>query len=251
MSFLRAIGWAILIITGMAVIVVNARAEAYVYEGAAGGTTKTFMVTGGDYELSLVAERPVDWLCLFSGSLDRVAPAYSISLGNAITVDQDDWKPWAVDHRETLAAGEYTLHVSAETTCSWSFHLLPSAEAETQANVSAKPPSETLCCIASVAMFRNPMTRPVKSSTASIKDLVLLAAPFVSRPVFNEVGMGEIRIGNNLIKEDVLESHRTGNHGVFYLYLQWSDIGVRNGGKVTVRFHTPMGDSVGKFTITK
>jgi len=252
MSFLRAVAWVILIIIGMLVIVVYARAEAYVFEGKAGGTTESFFVSRGDYELSLVAERPQDWLCRFSGSFDRATPAYSISLGNAITVDQDDWKPWAVDHFETLAAGEYTLQVSPQTTCNWTFHLVPRTPEQSQSAANSKPfGKERPCCIEGVTMFRNPMGRPVKSTTASVKDLVLLAAPYISKPGYNEIGMGEIRIGGTTLKEDVLQSHRDGRHRVFYLYVQWSDIGVRDRGKITVHFHTPMGDSVGKFTITK
>ena len=252
MSFLRAVAWVILIITGMLVIVVNARAEAYVFEGSAGGATESFFVAGGEYELSLVAERPQDWLCLFSGSLDRVTPAYSISLGTAITVDQDDWKPWAVDHFETLAAGEYTLQVSPQTTCNWTFHLVPRTPEQSQPAASTKPVGkEKPCCIEGITMYRNPMGRPVKSTTASIKDLVLLAAAYISNPAYNEIGMGEIRLGNATIKEDVLQAHRYGNRSAFYLYVQWSQIGVRDRGKITVRFHTPMGDSVGKFTLTK
>jgi len=252
MSFLRAVAWVVLIITAMLVIVVNARAEAYVFEGTAGGATESFFVANGDYELSLVADRPVDWLCSFTGSLDRVAPAYSISLGNAITVDQDDWKPWAVDHYETLPAGEYTLRISPETTCNWSFRLAPSVPQQSQAGVTAKSiGGESLCCIGHVTMFKNPLVRPVKSTTASIKDLVLFAAPYVSKPGFNEIGMGEIRIGTATIKEDVLQAHRCAGHAAFYLYVQWSGLGIRDLGKITVRFHTPMGDSVGKFTLTK
>ena len=46
----------------MLVIVVNARAEAYGFEGSASGTTDSFLIAGGDYALSLVAERPQDGL---------------------------------------------------------------------------------------------------------------------------------------------------------------------------------------------
>jgi len=252
MGFLRAMAWVILIITGMAVIMVNARAEAYEFEGAAGGTNESFFVAGGQYELSLVAERPQDWLCLFSGSLDRVAPAFSISLGNAITVDQDDWKPWAVDHLETLAAGEYRLQVSPQTTCHWTFHLVPTTPDLPQSKASPQPAAKTVpCCLERITMFRNPMGRPVRATTASIGDLVLLAAPFIGKPAYNEIGMGEIRIGSNTVKEDVLQVHRYAGRNAFYLYVQWNQLGIRNRGKITVRFHTPMGDSIGKFTLTK
>jgi hypothetical protein len=50
MSFLRAVAWVILIITGMFVILVTARAETYEIEGIAGGSTESFFVSRGNYE---------------------------------------------------------------------------------------------------------------------------------------------------------------------------------------------------------
>ncbi len=44
MSFLRAVAWVILIITGMLVILVTARAETSEFEGSAGGSSESFLV---------------------------------------------------------------------------------------------------------------------------------------------------------------------------------------------------------------
>jgi hypothetical protein len=50
MSFLRAVAWVILIITGMLVILVTARADASEFQGIAGGSTESFFVARGDFE---------------------------------------------------------------------------------------------------------------------------------------------------------------------------------------------------------
>jgi hypothetical protein len=50
MSFLRAVAWVILIITGMLVILVTARADAFEFGGIAGGSTESFFVARGNYE---------------------------------------------------------------------------------------------------------------------------------------------------------------------------------------------------------
>jgi len=50
MSFLRAVAWVILIITGMVVILVTARAEACEFQGIAGGSTESFFVARGNCE---------------------------------------------------------------------------------------------------------------------------------------------------------------------------------------------------------
>ncbi len=253
MSCTRIVGLIVLFGATILAIAEPAWAKGYSYEGGAGGATRSFYLTGGDYELNLVADRPQDWLCLFSGSLDRVAPVYSISLGTAITLDKDDWKPWEVDHYEALPAGQYTLRIPVETTCNWSFRLVPTAGPQSSAAVGSKfrGKQETEpCCLANVTMLKNPIVRPTRSKTASISDLVLLTAPFVSKSGIDQPGMCEIRVGDTVIKEDVLQVRRQGLHGVFYIYVQWNGIGVRDRGKITVRFHTPMGDSIAKFRLT-
>jgi hypothetical protein len=50
MSFLRAVAWVILIITGMLVILVTARTEAFEFGGIASRSTESFCVARGNYE---------------------------------------------------------------------------------------------------------------------------------------------------------------------------------------------------------
>lgn len=246
MRLLRALAWVILTITGMAVIVVTARAEGYVYEGMAGGVTESFLVAGGDYELAVVAERPSDWHCFFSGSLDRVAPAYSISLGTDVTVGPDDWRPWTVTHRQTLAAGQYNLQVSPETTCRWSFHLAPQPADPILAGAYFLDRGDLVHAIT----LRNPFSRPFKSTGNSIRDLVLLETPYLSRQGIAEIEAADNLGGGTAFRQQGLRSGGEPHRGAIYLYMQFRPSGVQSRTRVSVRFRTGVAKTTGELTFT-
>jgi len=224
-------------------------AQAFSYEGDVGGTKQSFTVPRGNYELSLIVsqEIPSSDPCLFSGRFERTSPNYwSLSLGSAIEISKDDF-PYALnDHDVALPAGQYVLWISLQTTCHWYFSLI--AEPKAGGNSSARVAP---CCLGPVTMIKNYLFLPTPSTSTSYRDFVRFEAPYESKYGLKEIGLCEFRQGDKLITETVLKVDKDSSHKVFYVVLQLSRFSALEPGAVSVLFHTTMGDSTGKFTLTK
>ncbi|HXY06465.1 MAG TPA: hypothetical protein VEI52_01325 [Terriglobales bacterium] len=68
---------------------------------------------------------------------------------------------------------------------------------------------------------------------------------------WEEIGLCEIRQGNKLITEAVLRVDKDNSHKTFYVVLPLSRFPALAPGTISVMFHTTMGDSTGKFPLTK
>lgn len=88
-----------------------AYANHYTFDGE-GGFKQSFSLTGGGYEVYLIAKHPArgyeapdEKYCSFSGMLERTSPTYNkISLGSAVEVSSDNIAPWKFDRISPLPA---------------------------------------------------------------------------------------------------------------------------------------------------
>ncbi len=258
----RLISFAVLArIVALSFLATPARAyDHYNFQGGAGGASEILTLSGGNYELYVLARMELGSSapsCLFSGSLTAMSDPYErISLGSAVILEpfDDDKSPrWQIDHNVTLSPGKYKLWISPESDCYWTFTLY--AEPNQPAKSDGAPTPAKPCCITGVAMLKISGGKYVPSGTASLSETVRFTAfsPHSSHPKNPAFGIYQIRHGETIVKAGRLVPDRSADNSydMYYVDVHWNGSGLQYLGRNTIQFITPQGSNSGEFILTK
>lgn len=244
----------IVIVVMYGILTTTAHADDYSFNGE-GGAKKSFSLTGGQYEVYLIAKYPARGYsesgtreCFFAGMLERVSPTYQKwTLSPGIPVSEDNIFPLKIDRQETLLAGQYNLFVASSTDCWWSFTVLKTGEAA-PAPAATKPAGT----IGPVKLLKQVFDVKV-SQTASVQQPFRLFAPYtVNDPSVRLMGFCFIDQNDKAFFIDKLQvGVDEGKHPIFYVDVILSENQKQFLGKSTAKFVTSLGTTTGEFTLTK
>lgn len=244
----------IVIVVMYGILATTAHADDFSFNGE-GGAKKSFSLTGGQYELYLIAKYPARGYsesgtreCFFAGMLERVSPTYEkMTLSEGIPVAEDNIFPLKIDRQVTLTAGQYELFVASSTDCWWSFALVKTREA---APAPATKPAGT---IGPVKLLKQFLDAKIVSQTASVQQPMRLFAPYtVNDPSIKLMGFCLIDQNDKAFFIDKLQvGVDEAKRPIFYVDVTLSEKQKQFLGKSTAKFVTSLGTSTGEFTLTK
>lgn len=245
----------IVIVVMYGILATTAHADDFSFDGE-GGAKKSFSLTGGQYELYLIAKYPARGYsesgtreCFFAGMLERISPTYEKwTLSPGIPVSEDNIFPLKIDRQVTLPAGQYNLFVASSTDCWWNFTLVKTREAA-PAPAATKPAGT----IGPVKLLKQMGSVKIVSQTASVQQPVRLFAPYtVNDPLVRLMGFCLIDQGDKAFFIDKLQvGVDEAKHPIFYVDVTLSEKQKQFLGKSTAKFVTSLGTSTGEFTLTK